>query len=183
MSETISLPHYTLYCGPFHWKFGSDLCTYERRGQTRRHTILRSTWAPYLITRAHLAIPGILGRQRKLFKLNGTWRQLSACLWTLQQSSIITGGVHAAILNNVCNNKLVHERPDNSITIKLQELSSFPSELFTSHHPQKIQLASLLLKYAPKKFLTAFCITHHFYRGGYRSRHSQFYLLTNMPWT
>jgi len=57
-----------------------------RRGQTRRHTILRSTWSSYLITCAHLPNSGIFGRQRKLLKRNDTWRECSPCLWTLQHS-------------------------------------------------------------------------------------------------
>ena len=57
-----------------------------RRGQTRRHTILRSTWASYLITCAHLPNPGIFGLQRKLLKLNDTWRECSPWLWRLQHS-------------------------------------------------------------------------------------------------
>jgi len=50
-----------------------------RMGQTRRHTILRSTWSPYLITCAHLPNSGIFGRQRKLLKRNDMWRERSPC--------------------------------------------------------------------------------------------------------
>jgi hypothetical protein len=90
--KVISLSHctHTLYRGRLHWRFESDPCTYVSWGKIERHATLRSTWASYLITWAHLANPKIFGRQRKLFKLNDTWREWSSCLRTLKQLSTLT---------------------------------------------------------------------------------------------